>query len=289
MNISEVTAVICTLKEEYNIKDCVECIKENGVKKIILIDASSRDKTVDIARKLAVKCFVVPKKTIAFQRQYGVDVAKTKYVCFVDADNRLEKNCIVTLLKYINKTSFVGVAAQKIRLTSMNDYWSMGWDWHNRTTINTLGEKMVIGTPAMYLTDVLKKVRYETELVSADDNVLCYKLSKLGYKVGTGPGVCYERMVASFDEFKRKLLGYGKGDAEFIIANPERWYNMGTHALRNYFLRGQWRALINGRFDLMPYYFFYGIIRFYGMVKALFTLLILRKRSMVHPGYTKNY
>lgn len=279
-----VSVVICTLNEEKNIGDCINSVKKNGIDKIILVDASSKDKTVKIAKSLGVKCLVLPRYTLARDRQYGLDKVKTKYVCLVDADNRLEKDCLEKLVDYLENNNFVGVAAQKIRLPEMNDYWSKGWEWHNKHFLYTLGEKLVIGTPALYITKIIKEVGYDISQAVADDNVLCYELSKKGYKVGVGPGVCREKMVSNFKQFKQKLLAYGKGDAEFFLKYPERRLSIATHMLRNYLIKGGKASIFYRRLDLLLYYFLYSVIRYYGFIKTLF-LVSLKGRSLGRPDY----
>ena len=47
---ADITAIILTKNEEVNIGDCIESIKK-VVKRIVVIDSYSTDKTIEIAKK----------------------------------------------------------------------------------------------------------------------------------------------------------------------------------------------------------------------------------------------
>jgi glycosyltransferase involved in cell wall biosynthesis len=61
------SVIINTLNEEKNISSCIESIIKQNPYEIILIDGSSNDKTVDIAKKYNVKVIVVDRKGLAYQ------------------------------------------------------------------------------------------------------------------------------------------------------------------------------------------------------------------------------
>ncbi|MEO8097251.1 MAG: glycosyltransferase family 2 protein [Acidobacteriota bacterium] len=271
------TAVLCTLNEEENIQGVIESVFQNGVTRVILVDAGSADATVARAKELGVECHVVPRNGLAYQRQFGVDLVSTDCVCLVDADNRLERDCLQKLMRYLRDSEFVGVAAQKISAGG-EDYWSRALTWNNQQALYTLGEKLVVGTPAIYYTDVLRTVRYDTAITgSSDDTDLCYRLSKLGKKVGVGPGVCRELMRNTFAGFAKKLLWYGRGDAEFFLRHPEKRWTIAVHPLKNYVIKGQFRALMRGRPDMMPYFAISGFIRTFGFWRGLLEIGLFQR------------
>ncbi|MFZ5845546.1 MAG: glycosyltransferase family 2 protein [Patescibacteria group bacterium] len=53
---------------------------------VVVIDGSSTDKTAATARKLGAKVVIVPKKTIGFARQKGVEAATGSVIAFTDSD-----------------------------------------------------------------------------------------------------------------------------------------------------------------------------------------------------------
>lgn len=67
---ADITAIILTKNEEVNIGDCIESIKK-VVKRIVVIDSYSTDKTIEIAKKYGAEVyqhsFGLTKKTKVYQ------------------------------------------------------------------------------------------------------------------------------------------------------------------------------------------------------------------------------
>ena len=63
---ADITAIILTKNEEVNIGDCIESIKM-VVKRIVVIDSYSTDKTIEIAKKYGVEVYQHPFENYAKQ------------------------------------------------------------------------------------------------------------------------------------------------------------------------------------------------------------------------------
>jgi len=271
-----VSAVLVTLDEEANVTACLGSVRAAGVHTIIVVDASSSDRTAELAAASGALVHVVPRQGLAFQRQYGVDRVTTPYVLMVDADNRFRPDTVRMLLADLAASGMAGVAPRKIAQDATS-YWARAWSWHNDLSYAEPGPRLVIGTPALYRTAVLQDIRYDPAMTVADDTDLCLRLARAGWQVGAGPGVCEELVRVSFRDFARKVAWYGRGDAEFFRKHPDRRRSIATHPLRNYLLRGSWRAIGAGRVDLVPFYVVYAVLRTYGFLRAAVSLLIRGK------------
>ncbi|MGI6384563.1 MAG: glycosyltransferase family 2 protein [bacterium] len=82
-----ISAVIITYNEEEHIGACLESIA--WVDEIIVIDAESTDRTVDLCMKYTDKVYIVPWKGFAAQKNYGIDQATGTWVLCIDADERI--------------------------------------------------------------------------------------------------------------------------------------------------------------------------------------------------------
>jgi len=96
-----VSVVVITYNEESNIKDCLKSILNSDYSRleVILVDGGSTDRTIKIAKRFKkVKILKSPKKGMAFQRNYGLNKAKGKYLVSFDADMRMHpkllSNCV---------------------------------------------------------------------------------------------------------------------------------------------------------------------------------------------------
>ena len=110
---ADITAIILTKNEEVNIGDCIESIKM-VVKRIVVIDSYSTDKTIEIAKKYGVEVYQHPFENYAKQYKYGVEVAniKTMWTLRIDADERFTPDSARELEEMCNanmKTNVTGI------------------------------------------------------------------------------------------------------------------------------------------------------------------------------------
>ncbi len=97
----KLSVVIITKNEEKNIKDCLESVK--WADEIIVIDAESLDKTVEIARQYTDKVFIKPWSGFGPQKNWGISKAQYEWVFIIDADERVSPELRDEILITINK------------------------------------------------------------------------------------------------------------------------------------------------------------------------------------------
>lgn len=99
------TIVIPTLNEQVHLPKLLNDLKSQSTQNfdVVVVDAKSEDNTRSIASKMG--CLVVEssKKNVSYQRNIGVKASNTKWVIFMDADNRIPKTFIYKITNYISK------------------------------------------------------------------------------------------------------------------------------------------------------------------------------------------
>ena len=87
--MADLTAIILTLNEEKNIKECIESIKTLA-KRIVVVDSFSTDKTVEMAKELGAEVIEHEFINQAQQFIYAIDTLNidTKWILRLDADER---------------------------------------------------------------------------------------------------------------------------------------------------------------------------------------------------------
>jgi glycosyltransferase involved in cell wall biosynthesis len=75
---------------------------------IIVVDASSTDLTVKVAEKTGAKVITVPKSTIGFSRQQGIEAATGDVIAFTDADAVLPHDWLNRIERALLKPGIVG-------------------------------------------------------------------------------------------------------------------------------------------------------------------------------------
>lgn len=96
--VAKISAVVLTLNEEKNIRNCLECIK--WVDEIIIVDSYSEDETVTIAREYTSKIFMYERMGYADPaRQFALEKATNEWILVVDADELVPKKLRDRLLE----------------------------------------------------------------------------------------------------------------------------------------------------------------------------------------------
>lgn len=87
MNQISITAVIATWNEEANIEDCLKSV--SWCNEVIVVDGSSSDKTVEIAKKHATQVIVTENAPAETQRLKALKGLKSQWFLLLDADERI--------------------------------------------------------------------------------------------------------------------------------------------------------------------------------------------------------
>ena len=98
----DISVIIPTWNEEGYIEDCLKSISSQNINadyEIIVCDAKSDDRTVDIAKKYADRIVLSDRKSIGIQRNLGAKYAEGRYLVFIDADTILPENYLEKVME----------------------------------------------------------------------------------------------------------------------------------------------------------------------------------------------
>ena len=114
--MADITAIILTKNEEVNIGDCIKSIR-GIVKRIVVVDSFSTDRTVEIAKAEGVEVYQHKFYNYAKQYMYGVEVAKadTVWTLRIDADERLTEESAKELEKLCDQNNHTDVSGIVLR------------------------------------------------------------------------------------------------------------------------------------------------------------------------------
>lgn len=256
-----ISAIVRTYNEEQNIEDCIRFILKNNPSEIIVVDGGSTDGTVNIAKSMGVKV-IKSKKGLVSQRQTGTDVSSQKYIALIDADDRLDENCLYSLLDELKENRFDAIKALNYPYKPKT-YWEKGM----ASTLLIEGalprETTMVGRPALYLASSIKKVKPDFFFNgSHEDTDLSRTFENMGFKQGLGTGKTYRKQKENFRDYLKIWGKYGRGDAHFVHKYPERKWSIIKHLLINYPIVKSYRAALNGEIKYVPFFVLTGIARF---------------------------
>ncbi|RJQ24048.1 MAG: glycosyltransferase family 2 protein [Nitrospiraceae bacterium] len=101
-----VSVAIITKNEEHNIEDALVSVAD--AKEIIVVDAFSSDRTVEICRKYTDKVYQIRWEGFARQKQKAVDYTKGVWVLILDADERVTPELKTEIVAAISDTESSG-------------------------------------------------------------------------------------------------------------------------------------------------------------------------------------
>ncbi|MCX6815397.1 MAG: glycosyltransferase family 2 protein [Candidatus Aenigmarchaeota archaeon] len=120
-----VSFVIIALNEEKNIGKLIKSIKNNTYKEveIVVVDGGSKDKTVQIARKMGARIIKeIGNKGPGNAKNQGVSAAKGKIVIRIDADLKgINKKFIENIVKRFSENGVIAVAPRKHE--ALSTFW----------------------------------------------------------------------------------------------------------------------------------------------------------------------
>jgi glycosyltransferase involved in cell wall biosynthesis len=98
-----VSVAIVTKDEEKNIRDALQSIRD--VAEIVIVDAFSADRTLDICREYTEKIYQAEWKGYAKQKQMAIEHAKGPWVFILDSDERFTESLYEEISNIVNKNN----------------------------------------------------------------------------------------------------------------------------------------------------------------------------------------
>ena len=220
-----VTAVIPTLNEAAQIEDAIEAL--SWVEKVIVVDGGSTDDTVARAKSAGACVLTLVGSTIGGQRNAGIEMAKTRWVLAIDADERVDPTLRGEIARAVQSTA--GPLAYGFRFR--NEYLGRelkhgpwGRDWHVRLFTRDL--------------------RYSATKV--------HEGLEVHGDAGTLAGAMIHRPYRDIAHHAAKIVKYARWGADDLRAKgrrPSVWAVVTRPAwrfIRDYFIYSGWRDGVQG-------------------------------------------
>jgi len=111
----DISVVIPTWNEEKYIESCLKSIRSQDTRaeyEVIVCDARSEDRTIEIAEKYADKVVISDMRSIGIQRNLGAKQATGNYLVFIDADTVIPPNYLEKVMeKFESDPELLGFSA----------------------------------------------------------------------------------------------------------------------------------------------------------------------------------
>ena len=266
----DVTVAICTLNEESNIGSCVSMLRQGFDGNILVVDGNSDDKTVLIAENAGCQVVITKTRNLAHQRNVAVRNCQTEIICFFDADDRPEPECICQMLKDLINNQATGVMAISQSFENKT-YYQRAMDAANNSPKMIPGPTIMVGQPSMFIRNIVENIEYDETFTSHEDTFISRRIIKAGGSLYVSSAINFRIHDSKFKDYYKKIKSYGIGDAMFVRKFPERYKSMLFHLLINYPIKKSWYLIKNYKVQYIPFMLFMGFGRFYYMSKYLLT------------------
>lgn len=116
--MASLSVVLATHNEEENISSCLESVGDLA-QEIVIVDGSSTDKTVELAKKFGAKVISTTNKAnFHINKQIAIDHATKDWILQLDADERVSEPLALEIKEKINNKD-----------SSVNGYWIPRKNW----------------------------------------------------------------------------------------------------------------------------------------------------------------
>ncbi|MFH1612728.1 MAG: glycosyltransferase family 2 protein [bacterium] len=214
----DISIIILTKNEEEMIEGCLKNISD--AKEIIIIDAMSTDKTIEICQKYTNKIYSIPWQGYTYARNKGLEFATCKWICFFDADERMSKKLKEKIKEIISlpSSAFIYRIVIEEIILGKNVKWG-GW----KTSVKRLAQKEKV----FYNKD--QKIHEELLVIGDNQNV------------GQIKEPIYHLSHRSISRLVQKINKYSELEAEEMMSKKIK---INTFILMKVFIKEFYRRFI---------------------------------------------
>ncbi|MEM3403463.1 MAG: glycosyltransferase [Nitrososphaeria archaeon] len=270
---SQISVVICVKNRKNDIERTLRSIKKQiGIQEIIVVDGVSTDGTLEIAKKYTNKIYSDKGKGLGFARQLGAEMAKGKYVAFIDSDTYLPKNTLlIDMVNEMEKNNWVAIHARLIDPRSNKTLWEKCQDiYYRKVTFSRYGEANFLGTIVCVIRkDIILKYQFDPFMKHAMEDLDFWFRVRRYHKFGVSREIAYHYHRSTLKDFLNQMIWYGKGGAMFAYKH-RAWKWLFYPLARIYF--GLFIVIRYKCVDCIPYHLIRSIATLYGTILGLIEL-----------------
>lgn len=219
---ADVSAVVCTFNSISGIERCLTSLREAGVGELIVVDAHSTDGTRGIAERLSDLVLDDPGTGLGNARNIGIARTTGSLVLNMGSDNVMPAGQLQMMIDALERGDVQGVSA-RTRIEG-DDYLSKGLNaW--RAGRFRPGPAAVIGTPTLFVGELLRSSPYDPTRRFSDDSELCERWAReFGARFAISDAEVVEVGKTSWDEVLVRCRMYGISDEEvFRLGSESGW------------------------------------------------------------------
>lgn len=220
-----VSAVVCTLNSVASLEQCLKSLRKSGVGELIVVDAGSRDGTREIAQALADQVLNDPGTGLGNARNIGIAKTTKPFILNMGSDNVMPAGQLQKMLDDLVNQALQGVSAGTGIVG--DDYLAYGLNAWRQGRFPP-GPAAIIGTPTLFIGDLLRANPYDATRKFSDDSELCERWARdFDAKFAISSARVLEIGKTSWAEVVARCHMYGVSDAEVFTTGSQTGWGIG--------------------------------------------------------------
>lgn len=270
----DISVVVPTKNAHGPITTCLQAIRRNDPREVIVVDGLSTDGTPEIAAALSDRVISDDGNGVAWARHLGAEVAASRYVAFIDVDIELPDEVLSLLLDEMQSEGAHAIQANLVSVDS-GDYWSRALASHhnNGRSRRWFGLACTLFEREFFLQNDL-----DPAFKTGEDIELRHRLQNAGKKVMVSKKVTVTHRFDRGWEFAlNQWLMDGAGLGRMIRKFGPK--EMGLLFMpAGGMILGVSRSLPRGG-RYVPYYLLYMVFNYVGIFRGLISIQSKTRRS----------
>ena len=169
-----VSIILPVYQGEATLKRAVLSVLEQKEERweLLIVDNGSKDGSFEIAKNFSderIQVFQEKRKGVSFARNLGLDKARGKYLCFLDADDRLPPESLSARIDHFEKHPEIHAVDGFVERKSQNTVWKPRSTGSVLKTLLALEDRAFTGITWMLKREQLDQLRFNTELSHCED------------------------------------------------------------------------------------------------------------------------
>lgn len=262
-----VSIIVPTYNSGRTLRECLVALRNQNYRniEIIITDSFSKDQTKEIAREFTDK--IIDAESLALARKKGVELAKGKYILFLDSDQIINPDTIELSVKACEEEGYDGVTHFERSKIYKNTFVEKLINYDKWIFHSEQDDDPVYGTaePRFFKADFIRRIDFlDNPPITFELAIINLKMKNMGARIKFLNAYIYHYETATFYQVAKKFFRYGF----YYIPALKRFPNLVIHhsaPRRTYFTVRAFRQpfLLVGLFVL---YGVKGIATFCGIV-----------------------
>lgn len=200
--------------------ECLESIRAEKPREIIVVDGCSTDNTAEIARSAGARVISDEGRGLPAARMLGVQSANCDVVALIDADVVVPAGALGGLLDEFKACGYDGLQFGLVSEADGPGYWGAALAWHH---VHSRVRSWFGVCATLMRRKVLLSVAFDDTFRSGEDIELRIRLEEAGYRLGVSRTTAVRhRFMDTFDDARDQWLQDGAGMARTIRKHPGR-------------------------------------------------------------------